>query len=136
MAQYTHNSIYSYVADAINTQSRPVYCVGVYEPTPTEFPCAYINETDHRPMRNAVQLDFTDEQLVRSWEVQAFSNLKNGALAEAYDIIADAEIAFKQMYFIETSCSQVQNADPSVVRVVARFTRVIGSADQMPITNN
>lgn len=135
MAQYTHNSIYSYVADAINTQSRAVYCVGVYEPTPKSFPCAYIHETDHRPMRDAVTLSFTDEQLLGSWEVQVFSNLTDGALSEAYDIMADVEIAFKQLYFIETFCSQVQNIDPSVTRVVARFTRVYGDNDHLPETD-
>lgn len=132
---YTHDAIYDYVADAVDTTSRHVYCVGVYEPTPSEFPCAYIHETDHRPMRSAVTLDFTDDQLIKSWEVQVFSNKRNGALAECYDIIADAEIAFKQLYFIETSCSQVQNIDPSVTRVVARFTRVIGGTDTMPTHN-
>ena len=135
MAQYTRNSIYTYIADAINTNNRPVYCVGVYEPTPSEFPCAYIPETEHRPSRDAVTLTFTDEQLLDSWEVQVFSNLTDGALSEAYDIIADVEIAFKQLYFIETVCSQVQNIDPSVIRVVARFTRVYGDNDQMPDNN-
>lgn len=134
MAQYTNNAIYTYIESAVNTANRPVYCTSRYEPVPEDFPACYIHETDHRPSRTAVQLDFQDEQLIRSWEVQAFSNLTNGALAECYDIIADAEIAFKQLFFIETSCSQVQNADPSVVRVVARFTRVIGSADTMPTT--
>ena len=132
---YTHDAIYTYVADAVDTTSRPVYCVGVYEPTPSDFPCAYIHETDHRPMQSAVTLTMTDDQLIKSWEVQVFSNKRNGALAECYDIIADAEIAFKQLYFIETSCSQVQNIDPSVTRVVARFTRVVGGEDQMPTHN-
>lgn len=135
MAQYTRNGIYDYVADAVNTLDRPVYCVGVYEPTPSEFPCAYIHTTDHRPSRGAVTLSFTDEQLIDSWEVQVFSNLTDGALSEAYDIIADVETAFKQLYFIETYCSQVQNIDPSVTRVVARFTRVYGDNDQMPDNN-
>lgn len=129
---YTHDAIYNYIADAIDTDSRHIYCVGVYEPTPSEFPCAYIHETDHRPAQNAVTLGFTDDQAIKSWEVQVFSNLTDGALTEAYDIMDDVEIAFKQLYFIETYCSQVQNIDPSVVRVVARFTRVVGDNDPMP----
>ena len=130
--QYTHDGIYTYVESRINTESRPVYCTGDYEPTPSEFPCVYIHETDHRPMRNAVQFNFKDEQRIESWEVQVFSNLTDGALPECYEIMADAEGAFKQLYFIETMCSERPNIDPSIKRVIAQFTRVIGEGDQMP----
>lgn len=130
--QYTHDGIYTYVESIINTESRPVYCTGDYEPTPSEFPCAYIHETDHRPMRDAVQLDFGDRQRIESWEVQVFSNLTDGALEEAREIMADAEVAFRQLFFIETMCSERPNIDPSIKRVIAQFTRVIGEGDQMP----
>lgn len=130
--QYTHDGIYTYVESRINTESRPVYCTGDYEPTPSEFPCVYIHETDHRPMRNAVQFNFEDEQRIESWEVQVFSNLTDGALEEAREIMADAEVAFRQLFFIETMCAERPNIDTSVKRIIATFTRVIGSGDQMP----
>lgn len=130
--QYTHDGIYTYIEGQLNTESRPVYCTGDYEPTPSEFPCAYIHEVDHRPMRNAIQLDFGDRQRIESWEVQVFSNLTDGALEEAREIMTDAESAFRQLYFIETMCSERPNIDPSIKRVIATFTRVIGSGDQMP----
>ena len=130
--QYTHDGIYTYIEGQLNTESRPVYCTGDYEPTPSEFPCAYIHEVDHRPMRNAIQLDFGDRQRIESWEVQVFSNLTDGALEEAREIMTDAELAFRQLYFIETQCAERPNIDPSIKRVIATFTRVIGDGDQMP----
>lgn len=133
--QYTHNGIYTYVEGKVNTESRPLYCTGDYEPVPSEFPCVYIHETDHRQMRNAVTLNFTDNQKVMSWEVQVFSNLTDGALDECYEIMADIESAFKELCFVEISCSERPNIDPSVKRVIAQFTRVFGDGDQMPDFN-
>lgn len=133
--QYSHDAIYTYIESRINTESRPIYCTGDYEPTPSEFPCVYIHETDHRPSRSAVQLNFMDDQRIESWEVQVFSNLTDGALTECYEIMADAETAFKQLYFIETSCSERPNIDASIKRVIAQFTRVVGDGDQMPDFN-
>jgi hypothetical protein len=71
--------------------------------------------------------------LRRDFEAHVFSNLKNGALSEARDIMSDVETAFREMYFVETYCGQTTNADPQVIHLVARFTRNIGDGDALTI---
>lgn len=125
-------SIYTYVEAAVNTVERPVYCASQLEPVPREFPACYITEAQHRKDRSYVTLAHDDGHYVRNWEVQIFSNKTNGGLMECHDLMDDVESAFQHLAFIETYCGQQENIDPSVTRLVARFTATIGSADQMP----
>ena len=132
----TRNAIYDYVEKRVNTAERPVYCASRYEPVPNSFPACFITEATHRPDRASITLDFADDQVIRDFEVQVSSNKVTTGLQEAYEIMEDVETAMKELYFIETYCNQVTNIDPSVVRLVARFTRVIGGADAMPNNTN
>lgn len=126
------NDIYNHIEAAVNTEEHPVYCASQLEPVPESFPACYITEAEHRKSRAYVTLAYDDGHFIRNWEVQVFSNKVTDALAECHEIMEYAEDAFQRLRFIETYCGQQQNADPSVTRLVARFTSTIGSADQMP----
>ena len=124
--------IYDYVASAVNTVERPVYTNARLEVTPESFPACYIVETDSSAQQQNYTLDFTDEQVRKDFEVQVFSNLENGGLVEAESIMDDVRAAFRELYFIENFVGKIDNIDPALVRLVGRFHRVIGGADQMP----
>ena len=125
--------IYNYIESAVNTEQRPVYCASQYEPVPRSFPACYITEAQHRKSRRYTTLQFDDGHYIRDWEVQIYSNKEEGALAECHALMEDVERAFAELAFLETFCGQMENADPSVTRLVARFTATIGSADTMPV---
>lgn len=125
----SRNQIYTYVEDEVNKEYRPVYCASVLEPIPKSFPACFIVEINHYPSRSNIELEFKDEQLVRDFEVHAFSSRMNDALTEAMDIMEDVETAMREIGFIETYCGQANNLDPNVVHVAARFTRVFGGED-------
>ena len=130
------NQIYSYVEAEVNTQERPVYCASRLEPLPPQFPSVQIVEMSHYPIRSALPLNFgahEEVSMTRDFEVHVFSNLKNGALTEARSIMTDVETAFRELYFIETYCGQANNLDPSVIHMVARFTRNFGDSDPLTI---
>lgn len=124
--------IYDYVEQRVNTENRPVYCSARLETVPESFPACYIVETQSNSQAMGYTLDFTDEQVRKDFEVQVFSAKQNGALAEIESIMADVRTAFRELYFIENFVGRVENADPTVMRTVGRFHRVIGGADQMP----
>jgi len=130
----TVNQIYTYIEGAVNTEQRPVYCASQNEPKPSEFPACYITEAQHRKDRRYVTLAFDDTHYIRDFQVQVFSNKQSGALLECHSIMKDAETAFHSIGFIETYCGEQRNIDPSVTRLVARFTRTIGGADTLPTT--
>ena len=124
--------IYDYVASAVDTVQRPVYCEARLEVAPESFPACYIVETDSASQEWNYTLDFADQQVRRDFEVQVFSNLMDGALAEAESIMDDVRAAFRRLYFIENYVGRTDNVDPTVVRIVGRFHRVIGASDKMP----
>lgn len=125
----TRNDVYSYIEERVNLPSRKVYCASRLEPVPDEFPACYITEINRMQDRNAIDMQFSDEQRVLTYEVHVYSNLLNGALSEANAIMEDAESAFKSIYFIETYRGQVNNLDPTILHLAARFTRTVGGAD-------
>ena len=124
--------IYDYVATAVDTVARPVYCNARLEVAPESFPACYIVETGSASEPQNYTFGFTDEQVRRDFEVQVFSNFENGALEQAESIMDDVRAAFRRLYFIENFVGRIDNLDPTVVRMVARFHRVIGGNDQMP----
>lgn len=125
--------IYDYVEARVNTENRPVYCSARLETVPESFPACYIVETQGNSQAMDYTLDFTDEQVRRDFEVQVFSAKQNGALEEAESIMDDVRTAFRTIYFIENFVGRIDNIDPTVVRLVGRFHRVIGASDQMPV---
>lgn len=127
------NQIYDTIESAVNLVGRPVYCASKREPIPESFPACYIVEDDHSFIRSAIPLNFSDAPLTRNFSVEVYSSLTNGALTEAREIMDDVEEVMMQLGFIETYCGQTNNADPSVTRIVGRFTRVFGANDPLEI---
>lgn len=129
------NQIYDYVVRDIS-QGRTVYCSSRQEPisSSNRFPAVEIVELDHPVYQRALPLSFGTKESVsarRDFEVHVYSNLKNGALAQAREIMTDIETAFRALWFIETSCIQTPNADPTIIQLVARFTRNICDGDTL-----
>lgn len=132
----TVNQIYTYVKNRI-TAGRSLYVSSTPEPLPPQFPSVEIVEMNHYPLERALPINFGEHDTVslrRDFEVHVYSNLKNGALTQARDIMTDVETAFREAYFVETYCSQARNADPTVVHMVARFTRNIGDGDALTVS--
>ena len=128
----TRNEIYTYVADAVNTAARPVYCSTRLEPVNETFPALYLAETSKREIRQYTTLAFDDNVYEVTWEAQVFSNDSSDGVEETHNIMQDVCSAFRDLKFILTFCSEIPNNDPSVYRMVARFSRVIGGANKIP----
>lgn len=129
----TLNQIYDYVESAVNTEQRPVFCSSDLEPISDTFPACQIVSLNHTDIQNALPLSFADHETVSKrveFEAHVFSNKQNRALTEAREIMDDVEIAFRQLWFIETACMQSDNVDPSIIHLVARFTRNICDGDE------
>ena len=128
------NQIYSYVEAALTASHPGLYCASRLEPVPPNFPSVEIVEINHAEITRTLPLNFGSHDTVslrRDFEAHVFSNLKNGALTQARDIMEDVETAFREMYFVETYCGQTNNADQQVIHLVARFTRNIGDGDAL-----
>ena len=132
MAEFTRNRIYTYVRNALKAVYPDLYVTAMEEPIPPKGPAVQVREVvRRRPVRDTT-LDGKDDQLRVAFDVNVYSNLSNGALDEAHEIMSVAEQAFKEIYFIETDCRPLELANNRVTRLVARFDRVIGKGDQFP----
>ena len=69
----------------------------------------------------------------RSWEVQVFSNIRPGAKEQAYQLMDAVKTALRELYFVEYFESPIDQADKSIYCLVARFRRIVGSGEEMPI---
>lgn len=127
--------IYNYIEEAVNLPDRPVYCASRYEIVPPSFPAAYLSEID-RMDRGAINLKRTDKMKFITWEAQVFSNLTVGAVDEAHEIMDDIDGAMAHLGFTQTYCMPIENADPTIYRLVGRWTRLLGDGDTLPVTEN
>ena len=130
---YTRNAVYTYVSDAIKAQYSNAYCTSRYVAKPAKFPSCYIREIDRNRPIQFTQLDFQDNQWESAFEIQVVSNKANTAASEAYSIMNVAREAFSNLYYREFQESTIDGGD--LFTVIARFRRVIGGADEMPITS-
>lgn len=129
----TSNAVFTKVKTAITTEYEGALCVSERLYAPPTFPCVWVIELDSYPTRNATTLDFSDEQVRSTFEIQVFSNLTTNGSGQAKEIINIAISAMRSLGYRCTLSSPVDNGmDASIKRHVARFTRFIGSGDTLP----
>lgn len=129
---YSREAVYTYVRNALVASDSSVYVTARREPVPKSFPCVRLSEMNRTRPQQYATLANDDNQYSSTFEVEIFSNLSNGALAEAYSLLKIAEDSFKQLGYFEVFCEALDNVDPSVFRIIGRFTKQIGEADVIP----
>lgn len=131
---YSRKSVYTYVRNAIVASHSGAYVTGRREPVTKTFPAVRVIEMNRVRTQEFATLANDDDQYVSTFEVEIFSNKQNNALEEAYSVLDTVESAFKRLGYFEIFSEPIDNIDPSIFRVVARFTRQIGMADTIPTT--
>ena len=131
---YSRQAVYSYVRNAIVASHSGAYVTARREPILKNFPAVLLTEINRVRAQQYATLANDDEQYVSTFEAEIYCNEQNGALATAYSILDTVESAFKTLGYFETFCEPIDNYDPSVYRIIARFTRQIGMADVIPTT--
>lgn len=131
---YSRKAVYTYVRNAIVAAHSGAYVTARRELITAQFPAVYITEVNRVRAQQYATLANDDEQYISTVETEIFSNKQSGALDEAYSVLETIEGAFKRLGYFETFCEPIDNYDPTVYRIIARFTRQIGMADVIPST--
>ena len=131
---YSRKAVYSYVRNAIVASHSGAYVTARIEPVPKNFPAIHLTEMNRVRTERYAILANDDQQYDSTFQAEIFSNEQNGAVEEAYSILETIESAFKTLGYFENFCQPIDNVDPSIFRIVARFTRQIGMADVIPST--
>lgn len=129
----TRNDIFDRVYDAIIAVSPDAYITGEAKRLPPEFPAVWVIDIDWTPEMQYTAIDLSDEQVRSAYEVQAFSAKEDGAFLEARDLIDAATAAFRELGYLCTYNSPIENyEDETIARHVARYRRMIGGGDTLP----
>ena len=131
---YSRKAVYSYVRNAIVAAHSGAYVTARREPVPKNFPAIELTEMNRVRTERFATLANDDDQYDSTFQAEIFSNAQNGALEEAYSILETIEGAFKRLGYFETYCQPIDNVDPSIFRIISRFTKQIGMADVIPTT--
>lgn len=126
------NQVFTQIKAAITSEYPNAYCVSERIPTPSQFPCVWIVELDSVPDARYLTFNDYDSQVKSSIEIQAFSNSNSEASAEAKGICKKAREALTLMGYRCLTFAPIENADVSIKRHVARFSRLIGDSDTIP----
>lgn len=129
---YHREAVFSYVATMINDAFEDIKVTSRREPVSKTFPLVYLHETNHTRPQQYATLANDDDQWESTFEAEVYTNYADGNMSEAYYITETIEEAFKKLGYIETFCQPIDNIDPLIVRIVSRYTRQIGSGDQIP----
>jgi hypothetical protein len=131
---YSMESVFDYIANAVDAEVQGVRITSHREPVAKSLPALYVREMNRtRPQRYAT-LANDDEQWESTFEAEIYVNDLDGARTNAYNILYVVEDAFKRLGYFETFCEPLDNIDPSLFRINARFTRQIGKGDILPTT--
>ena len=128
----TKNQIYTNIVDAVQTAFPSAYCAGKLEPVPNRFPAVYVRPIGITTPAEWETLEFDGSVWRPTFEIQIFSYNENGSGEEAYAIAGVVSSAMQSMYFLCDMLEPIENIEPSVFRLVGRWHRLIGGADEFP----
>lgn len=132
MSAYTNNAIFTAIRAAVLAEISTAYCTQTYAAIPTKFPTVFIREIGRLTPQQTATISNAQDIYETTWEVQIFSNLKNGAKEQTYQLMDAVKGAFRSLYFVETMENPLESGENHYYTLVARFRRVIGSGESMP----
>lgn len=118
----TRKLIYNKIVTDILTAFPDCYTAQTRELTPKKLPCAFITQISKARVWKYATLANTDEQARLGFEVEVYAH----KMDVAYAIMETAEDAFKALGFLQTACEPLESGDPSIYRLVSRFSGVQG----------
>lgn len=116
------------VATAVEAVYPTVHITGEYTPTPPAFPCVFILELNNYTNSQDMSGDTTHRNVL--FEIDVFSNLRNGKKEQCREIAAIADGVMNRYGFFCQDLRPVPNyADASIYRMTGTYRRVIAAGD-------
>ena len=114
------NEIFTELYNILTTEYNGIYVTGEHTPIPDSFPCVFIEESDSY----TVSLNGSNKGEAEAvmYEINVFSNLQSGRKTQCKKIIKTIDEYMTIRGFVRNMCRPVQNIDPTVYRMVARYT--------------
>lgn len=120
------NEIYSEIADAVSAQMPSASLSGEYVKAPPKFPHASIMEMDNSVLMRTRTGSSNENHAAVMYEVNVYSNKKNGKKAECRKLFGIIDRRMTQMGFTRTMMNTVPDLyDATIYRLVGRYQAVV-----------
>lgn len=120
----TSNEIFTKLHNELNNGERSIFCTTTHDPLAPDLPCLYYRETHFRPSDH-ITLGYDDEVIDSTVYIELYDT------EDLQDLVYEVESVMNSMYYVETSCIQVDNADVSIERYSLTFNRIICGGDSL-----
>ena len=121
------NEIFAKVAAKVRAVYPDLYMTGEYVRAPARFPCVAIEEKNNAVWRNSRDTSEIERAVAVMYEVNIYSNLKNGAKRECKAIAAVVDEAMRGIGFTRNMLNPLPNmADATIYRMTGRYQAIIG----------
>lgn len=114
------DDIYTILENEINTTERPVRFSQAYELIPEFLPCVYFRES-HSVVAHDISMGGEVESSTVYIQIHSKTNPD--------EIAKEIETIMPQYGYLERECELIDNADPTIERIVMTFNRVISRGD-------
>ena len=128
------NILFTEIAETLEAEfptstepGRPILVSGTALDSPQIMPCAAIFEIDNTTHQRTLDSARKEHHSRLHWQVEAYSNIVPGALAQAREIIRVIDDVLTKYAFVRIMCQPMDNIGGGITRIVARYTVVIGT---------
>jgi len=119
------NQVFTKLKTAITTTYSNALVTGVYTPTPSKFPCVFIEEADN--FSEIIGSSGKELATAVMYEVNVFSNNASGKKNECKAIIKIVDDTMVGMGFNRSMLQPIPNEDTTIYRMTARYTASISN---------
>ena len=120
------NIVFNTVATSLRTEFSGIFVSGENIAAPSSFPAVTIVEMDNSVYDRSVDSSSSENHVTLMYQCEVYSNKTSGRKAEAKSIMDTIDDEMTTLGFIRLSNSPMQNMDPSIYRLVARYKAVVG----------
>ena len=119
------NEVFNAVATVVRAEYPKVYMVGEYVNSPSSFPCVSLLEVDNQVWKRSRSTTEIENHAQIMYEVQVFTNDKNGKKAKCRQIVNCIDTEMKRLGFTRTLMNVIPNEeDATIFRMVGRYRAI------------
>lgn len=119
-------TIFSVIAEKARKKFPKLYMVGEYVKSPSSFPCVSLVEIDNTVYRNSQTQESPENHAAVTYELNVYSDKKNGKKSECKKIAAYIDDLMLQFNFTRTMLEPIPNAgEGDIYRMLGRYRAVI-----------
>lgn len=120
------SQVFQPIANLLRIQFRGIFVTGEYVRKPSTFPTVSIVEMDNMVLPRGRDSGMIENFAEVMYQVDVYSNLRNGRKAQCKAIIASIDAKFAELGFTRSFLNPVPNMDDATIyRMTGRYRAVV-----------